>query len=182
MSKIELRDVPRYTYNEYKLWKGDWELMSGIPIAMSPSPMITHQSVCSEIHFLLKDALEDCPECEVLYEIDWVIDEENVLRPDIVVICDSDDKEYVTKAPKIIFEVISKSTAHNDRVIKHKIYEEEGVLYYAIVDPDTKVAKVYVLKDGRYIKLIDASTEKVKFTLGECELEVDFGRVWKGIR
>lgn len=33
----------RYSYNDYKDWEGNWELINGYPIAMSPSPKRTHQ-------------------------------------------------------------------------------------------------------------------------------------------
>jgi hypothetical protein len=33
----------RYTYNDYKLWEGNWELVNGYPYAMSPSPKREHQ-------------------------------------------------------------------------------------------------------------------------------------------
>ena len=34
-----------YTLDDYRLWEGDWELIDGSAYAMSPSPMVTHQSV-----------------------------------------------------------------------------------------------------------------------------------------
>ncbi|MEO0059947.1 MAG: hypothetical protein RLZZ312_1594, partial [Bacteroidota bacterium] len=30
-------DFPRYTYNDYKNWKEDWELVAGYPLQMLPS-------------------------------------------------------------------------------------------------------------------------------------------------
>lgn len=29
--------VPRYTYNDYKNWKEDWELVDGYPYQLLPS-------------------------------------------------------------------------------------------------------------------------------------------------
>ena len=40
---------PYYTYDDYRLWKGDWELIYGSAYAMSPAPMITHQSISAKI-------------------------------------------------------------------------------------------------------------------------------------
>jgi len=28
----------KYTYEDYKRWKGDWELIEGFPFAMAPLP------------------------------------------------------------------------------------------------------------------------------------------------
>jgi hypothetical protein len=44
MSAIEY-----YSYDDYKTWKGDWELIDGIPLAMSPVSMIKHQSIGQEL-------------------------------------------------------------------------------------------------------------------------------------
>jgi len=33
--------LPRYTYEDYKLWEGDWELLEGVPSAMAPSPFLS---------------------------------------------------------------------------------------------------------------------------------------------
>lgn len=76
--------------------------------------------------------------------------------------------------------MLSKSTAKKDTGIKFEIYEREGVEYYIIVNPDDKVAKVYHLKEGRYIKLIDANHEKVNFNIKECDqkVEFDFSKIW----
>jgi len=42
------------------------------------------------------------------------------------------------------------------------------------------VAKVYELKDGRYIKVCDASDEVVNFNLKECNATInfDFAKIW----
>lgn len=182
MGKVEAFELTKYTRSDYEKWEGDWELIGGRAVAMAPSPMITHQSVCGEIHFLLKELLESYPHCQVLYGIDWIIDEESVVRPDIILICHDEEGEYITKAPKLIFEVLSKKSAKNDRNIKYQIYESEGVEYYIIVDPTFKIAKVYKLKDGRYIKICDASNEKIAFELKDCTFEFDFAKIWRGLK
>jgi len=55
--KLELH----YTYDDYKLWDGDWELYDGVAVAMSPAPMRKHQSIASKIIAALDDQLNDCP-------------------------------------------------------------------------------------------------------------------------
>jgi len=37
---------------------------------------------------------------------------------------------------------------------------------------------VYVLKDGRYIKVCDAYEESVYFELDECSFSFDFYKIW----
>jgi len=41
--------IEYYTYDDYKLWEGNWELINGIPLSMAPAPMRVHQSIASEI-------------------------------------------------------------------------------------------------------------------------------------
>ncbi len=88
---------------------------------------------------------------------------------------------YLTKAPEIVFEVLSKSTAKKDLSIKYELYEKEGVKYYFIINPDDSVAKVYRLKDGRYIKVGDFSDEVFEFSIDKCDkkLKFDFSRIWE---
>ncbi|CAI6147177.1 MAG: hypothetical protein SPLUMA2_SPLUMAMAG2_01798 [uncultured Sulfurimonas sp.] len=69
MGVLGLEEI-HYTYNNYKLWKGDWELMSGHPIAMSPAPMRKHQSLASELIYNLREQLDEYPLFEVLGEVD----------------------------------------------------------------------------------------------------------------
>ena len=182
MGALKLEDLPHYTYDEYKNWEGnDWELIYGQAYCMSPAPMIEHQSISANIAWELKNIFQNCSYCKSLLPIDWKISEDTVVQPDNLVICHKPQNEaYITKAPKIIFEILSKSTAKKDKGLKYDLYEQEGVSYYIIVDPKESIAKVYELKDGRYIKVCDASDEKVEFNIKECDskLEFDFSKIW----
>jgi len=176
---MSLAYTEHYTVDDYNLWEGDWELIDGKPYAMAPSPMVTHQSVNGKLFRQLDEALEDCTDCEALFETDWQVSHDTVLRPDTVVICYEPD-ERLTKKPEIIFEVISPSTALRDEKAKFEIYEQEGVHYYVLVYPETKTAKVYELREGRYIKKGDFSEEQTLFILTEeCEIAFDFCKIWR---
>ena len=83
MNTLTLDDL-NYTYEDYARWEGDWELIDGIPVAMSPAPSIEHQSVAGELAFQLRAQLRGCPQCRVLHEVDYKIDEETVVRPDVL--------------------------------------------------------------------------------------------------
>ncbi len=178
------QSLPRYTYEDYLLWEGDWEMIEGIPVAMAPAPMRIHQNIANQILFELNKSLEEseCKDCEVSFEVDWKVTNDTVLRPDIVFTCKDFHEKYLIKAPKIIIEVASPSTVKNDETIKFNIYEDEKVEYYIIVYTDDLIAKAYKLKDDRYIKIGDFSTEKLKFDALECKIEVDFEKVFKRFR
>ncbi len=173
--------MPYYTYEDYAKWEGDWEIINGLAYAMSPAPMVKHQSISSKIARNLEDIFENCKKCQALLPVDWKIAEDTVVQPDNLVVCDEiTNKAYISKAPKIIFEILSKSTAKKDIHVKYDIYEREGVNYYIIVDPDEELAKVYELYNGRYKKLCDATDEKVEFDIKECKdkMEFDFSKIW----
>ena len=183
MVALRLEDLPYYTYDDYKNWEGnDWELIYGQAYCMSPAPMIKHQHISSKISWELQNIFKDCTKCKTLLPIDWKISDDTVVQPDNSVICHEPTNEaYITKAPKIIFEILSKSTAKKDKGLKYNLYEQEGVKYYIIVNPEDEIAKVYELKDGRYIKVCDASDEKVKFVINSCEnqtMHFDFSKIW----
>lgn len=174
--------IEYYTYDDYKHWEGKWELIAGVPMAMAPSPMINHQAIASKIISQLDSQIEECERCLVLGEEDWKIDQDTVLKPDVVLICDEPNDAYITKAPQIIVEIISKSTAKRDEKFKFKIYEEEKVLYYIIVYPDDLKAKLYKLKDGKYDKQGDFSKESYEFEDTTCKASLDFERVFRRFR
>ncbi len=182
MSNIEL--LPKYTYSDYTIWEGDWELIEGVPVAMAPAPMRKHQNIATEIIFELKSSFKDeeCLECEVSFENDWKISNDTLLRPDIVFVCNDDNEKYLTKAPKIIVEILSPSTAKKDETVKFNIYENEKVNYYILVYPDDLRAKVYKIKDDRYSKVGDFTKEKLIFEDIECNLELDFEKVFRRFR
>jgi hypothetical protein len=40
---------PHYTYEDYCEWEGRWEIIEGMPYAMSPVPSFRHQLVQSRL-------------------------------------------------------------------------------------------------------------------------------------
>lgn len=172
------QELPHYTLDDYRRWEGRWELIEGIPWAMTPSPGYTHQLVSHRIAIQLEEGLGDCQGCEALEALDWIISEETVVQPDNLVICFKPEGDYLTRAPSLIFEVLSPSTAQKDRTLKYRLYEREGVKYYGLVDPENRVVKIFRLFDGHYGKAADLSRETFEFDLGPCRFGFDFSRIW----
>ena len=174
--------LKHYTYEDYALWEGKWELYEGFPVAMSPAPMIDHQAIANLMAYQLTDSIDECERCLVLSEEDYKLADDTVLRPDVVLICDEPNKAYITKAPEIIVEIISPSTAKNDEGYKFQKYEAEKVMYYIIVYPKDLYAKVYKLKDGKYDKQGDFSSQCYDFKETLCQASIDFEKVFKRFR
>jgi Uma2 family endonuclease len=181
---MSVAELLHYTYADYLQWEGEWELIEGCPISMAPAPMRIHQEIATELIYALRSTLDEdvCPECVLAYETDWKVSEETVLRPDIVLACNDEHEAYLSKAPKLIVEVISPSTARKDETVKFDIYEAEGVQYYLLVYPDDLRAKVYTLKENRYVKVGDFTHELLQMDDLPCAVSVDFGKVFGRFR
>jgi len=95
MGALHVEEIPRYTYDDYKLWDGKWELIEGYPYAMSPAPMIKHQSISNKIARELEELFQDCTKCQVLLPVDWKIAEDTVMQPDNSVICHEPKNEGI---------------------------------------------------------------------------------------
>lgn len=54
-------------------------------------------------------------------------------------------------APDLVVEVLSPSTAKNDKGYKKGVYETSGVPEYWIVDPSQKSIEANLLQGGRYV-------------------------------
>ena len=174
--------IRHYTYQDYKLWEGQWELFDGFPVAMSPAPTINHQAIAGKFISQFDEQLDNCERCLVVGEEDYKLSDDTVLRPDVALICDEPNETYITKAPELIVEVVSRSTAKNDEGYKFQKYEAEKVSYYVIVYPDDLYAKVYKLKDSKYDKQGDFSRETYDFEETLCKVSIDFDRVFKRFR
>jgi len=174
------KHYPNYTYDNYKNWEGRWEIINGVAYAMSPMPTPKHQRVSSRIDWQLNELLKNCKNCKAYLPVDWKVKENTVVQPDNLVLCyEIDDKPYITKAPTVIFEILSKSTALKDQNIKYKIYEKEGVKFYCLVDPESQSAKIFKLIDYRYVKYADATNDKIDLELDDCKIEFDFSLIWQ---
>ena len=169
----------RYSVSEYRQWQGDWELIYGNPHALSPSPTFVHQRVALNIAKVLVEALDKCPGCQAVFAIDVEFSDDTVIRPDCIVICYEPEGDRLTRAPELIFEVVSKSSARRDELLKFELYQSEGVTHYVLAYPDKRKAKAYRLVDGVYRKVGDFSQETQLFDLSKCTIDFDFGCIWQ---
>tara|TARA_R110002072_G_scaffold203411_1_gene361379 strand:+ start:88 stop:633 length:546 start_codon:yes stop_codon:yes gene_type:complete len=171
---------PNYTYSDYCQWEGRWELIDGIPHAMSPQPSGKHQRVCLELVSQLRDALSNCNKCEASLPMDWKIGENTVLQPDLFVACfPFIDSKFIDRAPALVVEVLSPSTRTKDLTVKRAIYLDQKVKYYLIMDPDTEEYLVLELNGNEYIEAAKGHDGKFSFQLEDCVADVDFSTVWK---
>jgi Uma2 family endonuclease len=178
---LKANTLPHYVYEDYAQWENEWELIEGIPYAMSPAPSIRHQSLSVSLTWKLAQQLKNCPHCQTLHDVDWKISDDTVVQPDNLVICPKASGQYLTRAPQLIIEILSPSTAHKDRTLKFDLYEREGVRWYIMVNPTDNVAHIFERIEGKYRKTTDATIETLAFTITEaCQVEIDFNELWEG--
>ena len=145
---------------------------------MSPSPVFNHQILATEILFSLRKSIDECLSCVVVMEEDWKVDEYTVLKPDISFVCGQVGGKYITKAPEIIVEIISPSTAKRDEKYKFEIYEQERVKYYILVYPDDLKAKIYKLQNGKFNKVDDFIDGEYLFENIKCKPLISFKNIF----
>ena len=177
---LKAEDLPHYVYDDYAQWEGKWEIIEGIPYAMTPAPIIKHQWLCAKIISQLGSLLKNCSKCKILLPVDWQITEDTVVQPDILIVCDENlSGVKLEKTPVMIFEVLSTYTSRKDRGIKYRLYENAGVKYYCIVDPETDCAEIYVLQKGKYCKANEFGEGRMFFDLGPCQIQFNFKEIFK---
>lgn len=157
--------LPHYTVEEWERWEGKWELIEGIPYAMSPLPVPEHQAICGNLFSILKDSLKEYKQCKVYLPIDYKVSEDTILQPDILVVCGEIKNKYLDFAPSLVAEVISPSTALKDRHAKFRIYERQRISYYLIIDHIKKIIEVYELVNAKYT--LQNTSEDFTFSLDE---------------
>ena len=172
----------RYTYQDYLLWKGDWELVNGYPYAMAPSPIKDHQwfgkTFIRKIENKIEESLIKC-NCEAFYELDWIVDEDSVVRPDCVILCNTSILEnYIINPPVLIVEISSRSTKLRDRNTKYNLYEMKGVKYYVIADTENKTVEAFeLLEDEKYIQKTDTHFQLTP----DCSIDFNVYNIWESM-
>lgn len=125
---------------------------------MQPAPSWQHQSISRELtrqfsNYLLRKSCEVFASPFDLRLADAEVKDEdvtNVYQPDLVVICDKSQLKGTGYfgIPDLVIEIISPSTAKNDRLLKFNMYEKFSVKEYWIIEPDMKLVSVFILQDN----------------------------------
>lgn len=178
-----IKILPHYTYEEYCQWEGRWELIEGIPYAMSPAPSPRHQWISNNIKYELKDAVKKsgCKKCKVYDFIDIKITEDTVVQPDAVVVCKEITNPFLDFPASLIVEILSPATAMKDRNNKFFIYQSQKIPYYIIIDVDKNEIEIYRLtKEGKYELEKISTAEPYTFVLDtDCSVDILLNNIWE---
>jgi Uma2 family endonuclease len=164
----------KYTYADYLLWrfKERVELIKGKILEIRPAPNRWHQTISGNLFFEMRLIFES--DIYGLYTAPFDVrlkdskklpkkdsDYNTVVQPDICVVCDKtklDDKGCVG-SPDLVIEILSPSNSKHEMRTKFRIYEENKIPEYWIVDTDKQAIFVYVLQDNHYIGLAPLTTD-----------------------
>ncbi|RKJ48539.1 Uma2 family endonuclease [bacterium 1XD42-1] len=137
-----------YQYED-EIWD---EMIDGKIVAMSPRPAVNHNIISGNIYHIFKTYLSG-KKCVPFGDgTDLYLTPKDRFVPDGMIVCNRDKikPKGVYGAPDLVIEVLSPSTAKNDRGYKKRVYGTCGIPEYWIVSPSEKAVYVYLLQDGQY--------------------------------
>lgn len=171
--------LPHYKYEDWVRGEGQWELIDGIPYAMSPAPVPKHQRLGGNLFTEFRLALKGCNNsCAVYQPIDFKINEDTILQPDMPVVCGEIEKKYLDFAPSLVAEILSPATALKDRHAKFEIYQAEKIPYFLIINSEEEIIEVYVLSKDEYELRLKGREIQFEFQFTGCSVLLDFKEIW----
>lgn len=150
-----------YTLDEFLLFVKEEraELYEGVPIFMAPASF-EHEGVIANLIGEFRSRLKGNTyqlfgsNLQVVFPFkDEKKGKEDVtVLPDISIVCDRSKlkNNRCYGAPDLVVEVLSPSTARNDRLLKRLYYEKAGVREYLIVDYQNQSIEKYILHQDSY--------------------------------
>lgn len=117
------------------------------------SPSYNHQRIIVELLSIMYQWFKGkkCRPLTAPFDVTLLKDDnKNVVQPDIVVICDTEnvnEKGRYNGTPTLVVEVLSEATRSKDMLKKLNLYIHSGVREYWIVNPFNKEIYIYYYED-----------------------------------
>ena len=146
---------PRVSYADLERWPDDgrrYELYDG-EVYVVPSPILLHQIAAARLYLALSEYVKAHGGIVLFASLDIVPTEYDVVQPDILLFIAQRkhllNAERVTRVPPdLAIEILSPSTASNDRGRKKRLLARHAVREYWLVDPKAPSIEVCRLSDG----------------------------------
>ncbi len=169
-----------YTEDDYNNLPEDVraEIIDG-QIYYQAAPSRIHQEILSYLHIEIGNYIRSkgspCKVYPAPFAVKLSDDRENIVEPDISVICNPDKltDRGCTGAPDWIIEIISPGNSSHDYVLKLNKYMVAGVREYWIVNPIKKSIFVYHLEETKFEVTSYTFEDKVKSNI-YTDLYIDF--------
>jgi Uma2 family endonuclease len=157
------------------------ELVNG-EIAVTPSPTPSHSNIDTILRIILGNHIRAHDLGKLFGDVDTILDDFNVRRPDILHFAKSRLHLVGEKAmegpPDLCIEILSPSSERIDRKVKFEQYRKAGVAHYWIVDPKSKAIEAYKLTRGKY-RLAGSGAKNDAVRLAPFEaLEIPLAELW----
>ena len=143
----------KLTYEDYCAAPADnrYELLDG-DLMMVPAPNIKHQTVQLKLATRLDLFIDERALGTLLTApCDVMLSETDVVQPDLLFV--SREREHLLRdgqkvqgAPDLVVEILSPSTAKQDRGKKRALYGKHGVTEYWLVDPVAETIQIHRLQ------------------------------------
>lgn len=149
-----LKLAESYTWDDYRNWPESehWEIIGGTAFAMSPSPQCDHQDLCGAFYRRLQNFFKGKRGRAFISPMDVKLSEEDVVQPDLLVVCNSGQiKGHIEGPPALVVEIISEASVKRDRIIKTELYARFGIQEYWLVTPFPSLVEVLLLREGKYL-------------------------------
>ncbi len=168
--KIEQENNQKYEYHD------------GFIVAMSGGTL-NHSRIGGNIHGKIWSLLDsDSKKCEVFSsDTKLAIEVENkYLYPDVMIICgevkESEHQNHAVTNPKVIVEVVSKSTGKYDKSGKFGLYRQiESLEYYVLVEQDKPQVEVHRKMNTEQNPEISKANKKQGNTISLWQIETIIG-------
>ncbi len=133
--------------NRYELYDGE--------LWVVPAPLLTHQIVAGRLFAALLEHVRRHGGLTYFAPVDIVFSEYNVVQPDVIYFGPEsvrrlDPKHVVRIPPDAAFEVLSPSTARNDRGRKRQLMARYRVPEHWTLDPVARTIELSRLTDAGY--------------------------------
>ena len=131
----------------------------GNQLYMSPAPLYNHQKIAKALIKALDKVIEETGKGTVIMApFDVKLDaSRNAVQPDITVILKTNPNQIVdgrySVVPDLLVEILSPGNKDHDLITKKDLYEKFGVKEYWIIDPETKLALGFSIREGHYSKI-----------------------------
>ena len=153
----------RVSYAELVGWPEDsrrYELYDG-EVFEIPSPIALHQMVSARLFLALEGYVRAHGGIVLYAPLDIVLTEYDVVQPDLLLFTRErqhliNPREVTRQAPDLAVEILSPSTAANDRGRKLRLLACHGVREYWLVDPEAARIEIHSLS-GDHFALADSA-------------------------
>jgi Uma2 family endonuclease len=125
-------------------------------IIMAPTPTVPHQAVLLNIfrsvdEFVRRNALGSV----LISPLDVVLPTGEVVQPDLFFLTAEEWErarlaKRVQDAPSFVVEILSPGSVRHDTITKRKLYEQNNVREYWIVDPNVRTIAQLILRGSHY--------------------------------